>query len=256
VKWEKSHRIIRTIYPPADLFEDIAPPEDWEILIAAEARFNPRIRDTVGNLALVPAPRRVAGPTASLVMAAFTHVSKARPSRFSDGSYGVWYCGDRFEVALAETVYHFQRFMRATAEPAADSDFRELCAGVGGRFAAAPQDCLTREDWRPGQIFGRECRAHGADGVVYPSVRYPAGQAAAVFWPDCVCLPILQARQFRYHWNGARMTRYLVHGAREWTMLPEGWSEEEAARSVLARAAGEWDEAGYAALLRENIADQ
>jgi hypothetical protein len=95
VKWEKSHRIIRTIYPPVDLFEDIAPPEDWEMLVAAEARFNPRIRDSVGNLALVPVHRRVAGPTASFVMAAFTHVSKARPSRFSDGSYGVWYCGDR-----------------------------------------------------------------------------------------------------------------------------------------------------------------
>jgi len=33
-------------------------------------------------------------------------------------------------------------------------------------------------------------------------------------------------------------------------------SEEDAARSVLALAAGEWDEAGYAAFLRENIADQ
>ena len=49
VKWAKAHRIIRTIYPPVDLFEDIAPPEDWEILVAAEARFNPRIRDTVGE---------------------------------------------------------------------------------------------------------------------------------------------------------------------------------------------------------------
>ena len=93
MKWAKAHRIIRTIYPPVDLFEDIAPPEDWEILVAAEARFNPRIRDRVGNLALVPTARRVAGPTASLVMAAFTHVSKARPSRFSDGTFPIVYMG-------------------------------------------------------------------------------------------------------------------------------------------------------------------
>jgi len=225
--WEKSHRIIRTIYPPVDLFEDIAPPQDWEILVAAEARFNPRIRDTVGNLALVPVERRVAGPTASLVMAAFTHVSKARPSRFSDGSYGMWYCGDRFEVALAETAYHFERFMQATAEPATDSDYRELCAAVTGNFAAAPQDCLAPDDWRPGQGFGRVSRAEGADGVLYPSVRFPAGMAAGVFWPDCLSLPILQARQFRYHWDGARMTRYLVHGAREWVHLREGWTASQ-----------------------------
>jgi len=219
VKWPKAHRIIRTIYPPVDLFEDIAPPEDWEMLVAAEARFNPRIRDTVGNLALVPAARRLAGPTASLVMAAFTHVSKSRPSRFSDGTYGVWYCGDRFEVALAETAYHFERFMRLTREPAADADFRELCAGVKGDFAAAPQDCLDPEDWGKGQIFGRQMRAGGRDGVVYPSVRYPAGMAAAVFWPDCITLPVSQARQFRYHWDGTRMTRYLLHGAREWVHI-------------------------------------
>lgn len=222
MRWEQSHRIIRTIYPPVDLFEDIAAPEDWEILVAAEAKSNPRIRDTVGNLARVPSARRVAGPTASLVMAAFTHVSKDRPSRFSDGAYGVWYCGDRFEVALAETAHHFERFMRKTAEPPGDADFRELCAGVQGRFAAAPLDCLDPENWGKGQIFGRLQRPGGADGVVYPSVRYPAGKAAAVFWPDCIALPILQARQFRYHWDGMRMTRYLVHGAREWAHLPEG----------------------------------
>lgn len=219
MKWTKSHRIIRTIYPPVDLFEDIAPPEDWEVLVAAEARYNPRIRDQVGNLALVPARRRLAGPTASLVMAAFTHVSKARPSRFSDGSFGVWYCGDRFEVALAETAYHFERFMRLTQEPAGDADFRELCASVTGSFAASPVECLDPEDWRKGQVFGRQARRSGKDGVVYPSVRYPAGMAAAVFWPDCIALPIAQARQFRYHWDGVRMTRYLVHGAREWVPM-------------------------------------
>jgi hypothetical protein len=219
VNWAKSHRIIRTIYPPVDLFEDIAPPEDWEILVAAEARFNPRIRDQVGNLALVPVARRLAGPTASLVMAAFTHVSKARPSRFSDGGFGVWYCGDRFEVALAETAYHFERFMRQTHEPAGDADFRELCAAVKGDFAAAPADCLDPDDWSQGQVFGRQARQAGRDGVVYPSVRYPAGMAAGVFWPDCIALPVAQARQFRYHWDGARMTRYLVHGAREWVHM-------------------------------------
>lgn len=222
MRWGKSHRIIRTIYPPVDLFEDIAPPEDWEILVAAEARFNPRIRDQVGNLALAPPARRVSGPTASLVMAAFTHVSKDRPSRFSDGSYGAWYCGDRLGVALAETAYHFERFMRATEEPPADADYRELCAAVHGELVAAPVDCLAPDDWAPGQAFGRQTRQAGKDGVIYQSVRYPSGMAAALLWPDCIELPIVQARQFRYHWNGSRMTRYLIHGTREWVRLEAG----------------------------------
>ncbi|MFN6999801.1 RES family NAD+ phosphorylase [Elioraea tepidiphila] len=221
VRWRVSHRIIRTIYPPIDIFEDIADPADWELLVAAEAKLNPRIRDQVGNLALVPVARRVAGPTASIVMGAFTHVSRDRPGRFSDGSYGVWSCGDRFEVALAETAHHFERFMRATNEPAGEADYRELVAAVQGRVAdGADPALLAPDDWRPGQAFGKQVREGGGDGVLYPSVRYPAGKALALFWPDCITLPVTQARQFRYSWDGARMHRYLVHGTREWVAYP------------------------------------
>ena len=33
VKWQGAVRIIRSIYPPIDLFEDIADPADWLALI-------------------------------------------------------------------------------------------------------------------------------------------------------------------------------------------------------------------------------
>jgi hypothetical protein len=220
VRWTPGHRIIRTVYPPVDLFEDIADPADWDLLVSAEAKLNPRIRDEVGNLALVPVDRRVHGATASIVMGAFTHVSVDRPGRFSDGTYGVWYCGDRVEVALAETAYHFQRFMRATGEPASDADFRLLICTVGRELEVAPAECLAPDDWKPGQVFGRQVRAKGLDGVLYQSVRYPPGQAAALFWPNCLTLPIIQNQQFRYRWDGNRMTHVLLHGATAWTPWP------------------------------------
>ncbi len=218
--WTPGYQIIRTIYPPVDLFEDIADPADWELLVSAEAKLNPRIRDAVGNLALVPVDRRISGATASIAMGAFTHVSTDRPSRFSDGTYGVWYCGDRVEVALAETVHHFQRFMRATSEPPADADFRLLTCAVSGQIEVASAECLVDEDWRPGQLFGRQVRAKGVDGILYQSVRYPPGQAAAVFWPNRLTLPIVQSQQFRYRWDGNRMTHYLLHSSTEWTPWP------------------------------------
>jgi RES domain len=218
--WAPAYRIIRSIYPPVDLFEDIADPEDWELLVTAEPKLNPRIRDEIGNLALVPAARRISGPTASIAMGAFTHVSRDRPSRFSDGSYGVWYCGDRLEVALGETAYHFQVFMRATNEPPSDADFRVLTCEVKGEVLPAPRECLDPDDWRPGQVFGRQVRDSGADGIVYKSVRYPAGNAAAIFWPNCLTLPIVQNQQLRYRWDGSRMTHFLAHGATEWTVWP------------------------------------
>ena len=224
LRWKQSHRIIRTVYPPVHLFEDIADPADWELIARAEERSNPRLHDAIGNLALVPVERRVAGPTATTVMGAFTHVSTLRPSRFSDGSFGVWYCGDRFEVALAETAFHFARFMTATNEPAADADFRELTCRIAGAMhdlrKSDPEGCLAPDDWTAGQALGRRVRADGADGVVYPSVRTRQGLAAAVFWPDCLTLPVLQSRQLRYRWDGTRMTDWFEHGTREWIAWP------------------------------------
>jgi hypothetical protein len=225
IDWRVGHRIVRTIYPPVWLFEDIADPADWDLIAGAEAKTNPRVRDQIGDISLVPAARRLAGPGASLAMGAFTHVSRDRPGRFSDGSYGVWYCGDRFEVALMETVHHFERFMRRTAEPAADAQFRELTARVAGSLHdlrdGGWQDCLHPDDWAPAQVLAASLRAAGSDGIVYPSVRWPAGQAAALFWPDLIRLPITQARTLQYHWDGARVSRYFVIGGSDWYALPD-----------------------------------
>jgi hypothetical protein len=224
IAWPVSHRIIRTIYPPIWLFEDIAAPEDWDLIASAEAKTNPRVREQIGDLTLVPAERRVSGPTASLVMAAFTHVSRERPSRFSDGGYGVWYCGDRFEVALAETAYHFARFMARTDEPPADAQYRELQAPIAGRLhdlrGDGFADTLDPNDWSAGQRLGTSLKAAASNGIVYASVRYSEGQAAALFYPDLVKLPVTQARTLQYHWDGTRMTRYFVIGEEEWSAWP------------------------------------
>jgi RES domain-containing protein len=224
IDWPVAYRIIRTIYPPVWLFEDIAAPADWDLIASAEAKTNPRVRDEIGDLTLVPANRRVSGPTASLAMAAFTHVSRARPSRFSDGSYGVWYCGDRFEVALAETAYHFERFMRRTNEPPADAQYRELRAQVAGSLhdlrGGGFEDCLNPDSWDMAQKLAASLKAAGSDGIVYPSVRWPAGYASALFWPDLIHLPIVQARTLQYHWDGTQMTRYFLIGETHWYAPP------------------------------------
>ena len=216
VNWIRSHRIIRTVYPAVSLFEDIADPADWDLIASAEAKTNPRVREQVGNLSLVPQHRRPRGGAgASLVMGAFTHASRDRPSRFTDGSFGIWYCGDRAEVAIAETAFHFELFMKATDEPAGDADFRELVSGIEGRLVDLRVDhyaaLLSPREYAAGQALGRQIHAADGDGIVYPSVRWPSRQAAALFWPDRVRLPVTQARHLRYHWNGTRMDGYTAH---------------------------------------------
>ena len=103
VGWKGAIRIIRSVFPPIDLFEDIADPVDWPLIISAEQKTNPRLMETIGNLSLVPEARRVAGPGASYLMAPFTHVSIDRPSRFSAGTFGVLYAGRVFLVAQVVT---------------------------------------------------------------------------------------------------------------------------------------------------------
>ena len=44
--------------------------------------------------------------------------------------------------------------------------------------------------------------------------------AAALFWPDLVRLPVVQARTLQYHWDGSCMTRYFVMGESEWHAWP------------------------------------
>src|SRR3546814_13046868 len=87
---------------------------------------------TIGRLDLVPPARRVGGPAASYLLAPFTHASTDRPTRFSDGRFGVLYAGNRFEVALLETIYLHGRFLARTAEPPGwTSQFRESHIAVG-----------------------------------------------------------------------------------------------------------------------------
>ena len=53
-------------------------------LVELEMLTNPRVRQEVGEISLVPPEERVSGAGASWVMAPFTHIGW--PSRFSDGS--------------------------------------------------------------------------------------------------------------------------------------------------------------------------
>ena len=211
VVWPGARRIIRSLFPPVDLFEDIADPADWPLLIAAEQKTNPRLMHAIGALDLVPPARRVAGPGASWLMAPFTHVSRDRPSRFTDGGYGVLYVAERFETALFETIHHHGRFMARTGEaPGWASQFRELVMDVdallhdlrGGGPEIAPT--LDPDRYEAGQFLGASLRAAGSEGVVYPSVRDPDGQCAGLFYPDKASGP-RQGRHLDYHWDGARV---------------------------------------------------
>ena len=204
VQWDASYRIIRSIYPPIDLFEDIADPRDWEALASVESKTNPRIWDHLGRLDLVPPERRVAGVGASNLMAPFVHVSPDRPGRFTRGHYGVYSAGNTVEVAIREVAHHHGRFMGASNEPAGwTSQFRELITPVDAILHDLRGDakCHEYDDYSHPQTIAETLRAQGSNGVLYNSVRSPSGECIGLFWPDVIAPPV-QGDHFVFHWDG------------------------------------------------------
>lgn len=211
IAWRASYRIISSRIPPVGVFDDIADPADLDALYALEGLTNQRLRDELGQVELVPKGRRIAGPGTTVVMAAFTHRNPSG-SRFSDGSYGVYYAAHDMDSAIAETVHHRERFLAATDEAPTTLEMRCFVAPI----KAVLHD--IRGGWRaqhdPGsyaasQAMARQLRAADSNGIVYDSVRRPGGHCAAVFYPDLIG-PAQQGAALFYKWDGQRITTVVV----------------------------------------------
>lgn len=225
IDWPRAWRIIASRHPPINLFERLTPdPAVWEALTELEQRTNPRVRDEMGDIALVPPEDRVSGPGASYVMASFTHLNP-RGSRFSDGAYGVYYAAGDLETAIAETVFHFAGFARDSADPPRTEDMRVLVGAIAHDFEDAGalaeplrSAVLDPDSYAVSQSYGRALRATGAAGIAYPSVRRAGGDCVGAFKPRAVGLPH-QERHLNYHWDGARVDRYFDYLRDAWIAL-------------------------------------
>ena len=203
--WQPGHRLIPSRFPPAGLFDRVADPGDLDALYALEAMTNDRTRDEAGELSLVPPSERIAGPGSTPIMAAFTHLNP-EGSRFSDGTYGVYYCARSLETALAEVRHHQERFLRRTREGPIRLHMRLYLSDLDAKLADARKLPALHDpdDYGPGQRLGRDLRAAGTDGVLYRSVRHQGGLCAAVFRPR-VLGACRQGAHYALHYDGERI---------------------------------------------------
>lgn len=208
--WEDSrdvYRLIKAVYPAFDLYADLdVPPEDWEALHQIESKTNARLRDELGEGALVEEQDRVKGPGASFIMAAFTHVNPMG-SRFSDGTYGVYYSAPLEETCVREVAFHTTRFMADTQEPPQSMAFRFVKAELkGSNYNLYRQDWewLRSENYARCQELGRQVRSV-VDFIIYGSVRHPGNDAYAVFRPRALSAA-RHSRFIEMYWDGERIT--------------------------------------------------
>jgi hypothetical protein len=143
-------------------------------------------------------------------MAAFTHLNPDG-SRFSDGSYGVFYAAKDRATAIAETRYHHGRFLAATGEASMHLPMRLYHVDIDAklhdlRLDGAMQEQVSNPDsYQVSRQVGAALRAQGSNGVAYRSARQPDGQCAGLFKPkaarNCV-----HAAYLLYAWDGMRFS--------------------------------------------------
>ena len=215
VACKRSVRIVPSRYPPVGLFDRVADPDDIEAVFAVEALTNDRLRDEVGEICLVPPQERVTGPGTTPVMAAFTHPNRDG-SRFSDGSFGVYYAGGDTETAIAESRFHRERFLRYSAEPPTRLEMRAYYARIASQLHDLRGQATSHPEWfdpdpahyGPSQSLGVALRSKGSNGLVYPSVRRAGGECVAVLRPRVIS-PVIQGPHYEFIWNGQAITDVL-----------------------------------------------
>ena len=206
LNWTKQYRIIPSVYPPIDFFEKYLDEDEFEAAWYLESLTNDRLRDMAGDISLVRPEDRIFGPGSTPIMAAFTHIGE--PSRFSDGSYGVYYASKDLETAIRETVYRREIFLRRTHEPPCHVDMRiyegKVRKPMHNIRTKAYSSLHETDNYSASQAFASRLREEGSWGLVYYSVRHQGGECIAAFRPPAISVP-RQSQHLAYIWNGDKI---------------------------------------------------
>ncbi|MBV8172325.1 MAG: RES family NAD+ phosphorylase [Candidatus Eremiobacteraeota bacterium] len=139
-------------------------------------------------------------------------------SRFSDGSYGVFYAAFERRTAIAETVYHRTRLLAQSSAPPALIPVSAYAARIAGEYddirdaRAAYPGVYAKDQYHDSQRFGRERKGAGSNGIAYTSVRIARGSCIGIFAARTISSCSLVER-LRYEWDGARIARVYVRSA-------------------------------------------
>lgn len=208
-RWLPCYRIIPSRFPPVGWFDRVTTPKDLNALYALEALTNPLVRDEVGDLRLVPDEERICGSGTQLIMTAFTHLNR-EGSRFSDGTFGVYYAGESQDTAIMETIHgHSRRLKEASLGPR-DLEMQVILADLDGDLwdvrgpgfeSYHDPDPAT---YAAGQVLARKAKAERADGIRYRSVRRASGECVAVLRPTALS-KAHSTRHLIYPWDGVQI---------------------------------------------------
>ena len=201
-------RNIVSLRSSQDLFDDLtSSPEEWALAQQVEDEVKPPPYQSLNPVIHRPFE------DAEWFNAIGWPFKHWQASRFSDGSFGVWYGCDTVKTSVYETAYHwFSVFLtdagfekekvmgeRNLYEVACDAALVDL------RPLATPQSGLMHKtDYSTPQSVGARLHREGHPGLVTASVRHAAGQNYVVLNPDVLSNPRHHG-QLTYRLEGHRI---------------------------------------------------
>jgi hypothetical protein len=202
VRWKGAPRLVPSRYPVAGLLDRVASPADLDALFELEGWTNDRISGELGLLRAIPPAEWV---MTSVVMAAFCH-PRHGGGRFSSGERGAWYAAHTIETALAESIYHRTVELREVGGFETRVQMRVYLADFSARFVdvrprRGDRELYDPNSYAPSQRFGQRVLEAGGNGIVYRSVRDPAGECLACFRPALV-RNVRAGGHYEFRWSG------------------------------------------------------
>ena len=173
----------------------------------------PSVTDRVAldELEAITNPRRKfpGSDSNDMVIASFVY---SGASRFTDGSYGVYYAAFEQRTAIAESAYHTARFLAYTNTRRTLVYKRVLTADIKGSYddirATPPTDPIYDPDpdkYAVAQAYAmRLYVADVVDGIVYASVRAAVGTCVVAFRPRLIS-GCTTAGFLAYSYDGTRI---------------------------------------------------
>jgi hypothetical protein len=204
----KLMRNIVSIGSSQDLFDDLsAAPDEWALAQQVEDQVKPPVYQSA-----TPVIHRAFEDAQwfNVIAWPFKHW---QASRFSDGSFGVWYGSDSLKTTVFETAYHwFSGFLTDAGfenEPVVGERkvYEVACDAVLVNLRPLTSkltDLMHKTDYGYTQSVGARLHREGHPGLVTTSVRYPAGQNYAVLNPAVLSNPRHHC-QLTYRLDGPRI---------------------------------------------------
>lgn len=214
-------RLVASARLRAPVMEPLADSED-ELALLAEiegATSGRLIAEERGSAALTAAELVHGVPHAKFINASFSYAKPREPNRFNPADRGAWYAALAVETCITEVGHHLTKALADAGNFNAVVDYSEMLASMAGVFVnlrQAPHHASLKPDpaqgYPAGNAIAAAARAAGHNGIIYPSVRHPAGTCIAALWPNVV-QSVAQGALYRLTWSGTSEFRAEAIGA-------------------------------------------